>query len=117
MKYLSREYLILAASMLAFTAVLFWLTRWQVMPWVGAGGLILLLIPRTGLMLVRVWKAGSHGLSQLVNGLLLAVLFFLILSPLALLRRLIRRDSSSQKSTYYQDKKKKYEIGDLEKMW
>ena len=75
MKYAKREYLILTASMLAFTAVLFWLTEWRALPSIGAALLLLLIIPPTGLLLVRLWKSFSHGVSQVVNGLLLAFLF------------------------------------------
>ena len=62
---------------------------------IGAGGLLMLISPPTGLVQVRLWESGAQWLSLLVNGLLLAVLFFLILSSLAILRRMISRDSAA----------------------
>jgi hypothetical protein len=120
MKYANKEYLITAAGMLFFTAFLFWLTKEALFLWTGGVLLIWLLIPSAGMPLVLFWKAFSDRISLFVNGLLLVVLFFLALTPLALLRRfftLWNKRQTPSSTSFYKKNEKRYVKEDLEKLW
>jgi len=49
--------------------------------------------PRLFLPLARGWFALSYGLGQVANKILLSVVFFLVVTPMALLRRVSGRDA------------------------
>ena len=84
--------------------------------------LIGLLLKRATSRMVQGWLDFSLILSRLSNRFILTLVFFLLLTPLALLYRLfapnplmLRKDKGA--STYFHDRNHSFGRGDFEKMW
>jgi hypothetical protein len=88
---------------------------------IGLGvGVISLIIPFVGKWLVKGWFKLSEGLGWLNSRILLSVIFFLILTPIALISRLFKKNSLHLKNdtdSVWVKRNKTYSKGDLEKMW
>ena len=121
MKYFSKDYIISSLSLLVFCAVGVFILKIKWFIYAGPILLLILLIPSTGRPVTYFWNEIAKGLAQLINKLLLFIVFFLLLTPLALLRRLrnyIYRDKNHWKSQSFYDKNEvHYKIEDLRNMW
>ena len=85
----------------AIVAVLFGLALplvlrhpWPVWPWVLLALLAALGLAAPALLrpVYRTWMRFGHAMGRVTTPLILALAFFLVISPLGLLRRLLRRD-------------------------
>lgn len=91
-----------------------------------AAALVLLLVglfvPAAASLISRVWLGFAEKLGALNSRILLALVFFLFLTPLALLYRLftanplrLKRDRSAE--SHFLERNHRYEKSDFEKMW
>ena len=66
--------------------------------------------------LEKGWMKFAHALGWVMNRVLLTIVFYLILTPLAVSRRLLRKKKETG-STYWLEKPKSFSKEDLEKPW
>jgi hypothetical protein len=85
-----------AAIALVFGALLPWLFgfRWPLWPWIVGGVLILwgLVAPNTLRPVHRAWMGLAAILHRIMSPIILGIVFFLVVSPMAFVMRLARRD-------------------------
>jgi hypothetical protein len=79
-----------------FGALLPWLFGfpWPLWPWIGGGALVLwgLVAPGTLRLVHRGWMGLASVLHRITSPLILGLVFFLVISPMALVMRIARRD-------------------------
>lgn len=90
--------------------------------WVGLGlGLAGLLVPMLGRYIHLGWTGIGHVLGWINTNIILALLFFLVLLPLALLRRAFAKDPMGRKKkqdgSYFVEREHTFTKKDLEKPW
>jgi hypothetical protein len=90
-------------ALAAIGAVLLWRLDSRVaasIPWsIGlAVGLCFLSLPRLRLPLYRSWMRATRPLGALISHLMLAVIFYLVITPLAVVLRLFGRDALALRS-------------------
>lgn len=91
--------------------------------WVAAAlGCIALISPRLTHHIVSVWHAGAHAVGFFLSYSILTVVFFLILTPLAIISRFFVTESPLQFSkksggTYYILRHHRFSASDFEKPW
>jgi hypothetical protein len=119
MKYAGKTYSIQALAMLAFFAFWHVLSGVPLLLYLGIASFFLLLLPQTGLPLLRAWSQFGRYLGLLVNTLLLTLVFFLFLTPLALLRRTLGKDRLrlNRDDSYFSEGQKTYDLEDVREMW
>jgi hypothetical protein len=85
------------AAFLVLSGVLWWRGRLGAVPYVGALGAALvlagLLVPTLLGPLHRFWTALSHALSRVTTPIFMGIVYFVILTPIALAMRLAGRRS------------------------
>jgi Saxitoxin biosynthesis operon protein SxtJ len=83
--------------------------------------LIALFVPPLSKVMTLGWKKLSYLLAQVNNRIILTILFYLVLTPLACLYRLFHKDplllSKKESGSYYCERNHTYVRADLEKMW
>ncbi|NVN99752.1 MAG: hypothetical protein HXX17_10535 [Geobacteraceae bacterium] len=83
--------------------------------------LVVLFIKHLAEGITNWWLKFSALVSGINNRVILALLFYLILTPIALIYRLFNKDAlnldRSESQTYYFDRYHTYSKNDLEKMW
>ena len=85
-----------------------------------AVGLICLVIPAAGHGIVWGWYKLAEIMSRIVNPIVLGVLYFIFITPIALLFRLFGNDPlqlNEQRGSLYDIHDKTYRKEDLEKPW
>lgn len=88
--------LVIVAGLLVF----YWIFGNKYLLWAASGiGLITLVIPITGEWLVWAWYKLALVLGWVNSRILLSVVFFLILTPIALISRLFQKDNLQVKRT------------------
>ena len=94
--------------------------------WMEAGVALLIIglfIAPLATLISQLWLKLSHLLGAVMSRLLMSLVFFLVLLPLALLRRLVTRSDSLQLkrkaegASYYAAEVKKYAASDLQFPW
>lgn len=83
-------------------------------------GLICLVIPPLGHWLVWAWYKLALILSRVMNPLILGLVYYTFISPIAILFRLFGNDPLELKATkgsMYEIREKRYTKEDLEKPW
>ncbi len=94
--------------------------------WMEAGVVFLIIglfIAPLATLISQLWLKLSHLLGAVMSRLLMCLVFFLVLLPLALLRRLVTRNDSLQLkrkaegASYYAEEVKKYTANDLQFPW
>ncbi len=83
-------------------------------------GLTCLVIPPVGHWIVWAWYKLALILSKVMNPLVLGIVFFIFISPIALLFRLFGNDPmrlEDNKGSMYELREKTYAKEDLEKPW
>ena len=72
-------------------------------------------------ILVRGWLGFGAGMNYVMSRLLLSLLFFLLLSPMALICRLAGKKSlmktDAGRKSYYHDRRHSYSQADLRNPW
>jgi hypothetical protein len=80
-----------------------------------------LVLKTPAALLTRLWLKLSTLLSCLSNGVILTVVFYLVLTPIALVYRLFNRDplnlGRKVAGSFYSERNHCYSKTDLEKMW
>ena len=82
-----------------------------------------LFIAPLATLISQLWLKLSHLLGAVMSRVLMSLVFFLVLLPLALLRRLFTRNDSLQLkrkadgASYYTEEVKKYTANDLQFPW
>ena len=99
----------------------FWPSRVWI-PFCAAVLLTGLLLKGAASRMVQGWLGFSLILSHCNSRVILTLVFFLFLTPLALLYRLFARNplmlrKDEKAATYFQSRKRSFERGDFEKMW
>lgn len=90
--------------------------------WLGFGiGVVSLIIPVVGNLIVKSWFRLGGGLGWINSSVLLAVIFYGLLTPIALLYRWIKKDElklrKNELASMFETRNKKFTKADLEKMW
>lgn len=102
-------------------AALSWLTNQQVLLLVAIlTGLASLVSPGMAKWIARIWLAFAALLGRVVPGMILLVVFFVLLLPLALLARMGGKDPLLLKkptNTAFRNREKSFLPGDFEKTW
>jgi len=101
---------------------LFWITRWEgVLVAAGLVGLTAVISSRMAALISRSWMKLAALLGKVVPAVLLTLVYFLLLFPLALLSRLFHRDPlrlrSGREDSLWVDRNHLYDAKDLEKPW
>ncbi len=114
-KYLSLLVLVTGLSLLGL------IFKFLPLNYIAAGiGLISLLIPRIGDLILMVWEKFGLALGWVNSRIILGIVFFLVLTPLALLKRIGSKDALFLKApdkTTFRERNHCYEAKDLEKPW
>lgn len=91
--------------------------------WVAAAlGCIALVSPRLTQKITSAWHAGAHAVGFFLSYAILTVVFFLILTPLAIMNRLFAAESplrlrKKSGGTYYILRHHRFSASDFEKPW
>jgi hypothetical protein len=112
-------------SMLVITAgvtVLFFLTHRPWLAWVVATvGVCGLFVPPAARLIARGWFGLAHVLGWINGRILLTVIYYLVLTPVALLRRAFQRDAmrtiDRAAASHWTVRDHTYTAADLEKPW
>ncbi len=83
-------------------------------------GIVSLVFPFLGSWIVKGWFKLAEGLGWVNSRILLSIIFFLILTPIALLSRVFNKNSLKLKDdtdSVFKEINKTYTKKDLEKMW
>lgn len=83
-------------------------------------GLIGLFVPFLSKWIAWTWFKISEGIGAVVSRVLLTVIFFLVLVPIAFLARLFTKGDLQLKrkeDSYYSDRNHQYEPKDFENVW
>lgn len=83
-------------------------------------GLICLIVPIAGSGIVWFWYKLAEVLSRVMNPLVLGLVYFIFISPIAILFRLFGNDPmqlKDQRGSVYDFRDKTYKKEDLEKPW
>ena len=84
-------------------------------------GLISLLFPSGGDIIVRIWTKMAEVLGSVNSKIILSLVYFVILLPVSLLYRLFNKNplqlEKVDKESYYLPKDCKYTAQDFEKIW
>jgi hypothetical protein len=86
----------------------------------GILGAIFLLLPSLGDWIVKMWLKFGEALGYVNSRIILAILFFLILTPVALVQRIFKKDSLMLKrgsSSLFFERNHQYTKKDLENPW
>ena len=117
-----KDLLTLAGPCAALLA-LYLATRWRPLPWLAAAlALAALLSARLAAAAAGLWLAFAGRLGGFNARLLLGLVYFLALTPVALLRRLFEkdplgRDRDPAAGSYFRAAGRTYSAADLEKTW
>lgn len=90
--------------------------------WLGFGvGVVSLIIPMVGNLIVKGWFRVGEGLGWINSRILLAVIFYGLLTPLALMYRWTKKDElklrKNESTSMFVTRNQKFTKADLEKMW
>jgi len=96
--------------------------RSQLLVYLAMGFLVIaLFVPPLARLITRIWLKFSIILGSLSNKVLLTIMFYLILTPLAFLYRLFNKDplrlARKGSGSYYCERNQTYTRADLQKMW
>ncbi len=83
-------------------------------------GLAAVLFPALGRLIVRGWMAVGQVLGRINGSILLSLVFFILLFPIAVLYRLFNKDSLRLKNEYdslFTERNHSYQKEDLENVW
>ena len=83
-------------------------------------GCIGLFIPWLSAKLHWLWMKLAHAMGYVMNRVILSVVFFVFLAPIAFLSRLFRKNpfkSGSQHASYFTERNQTYAKKDLENLW
>jgi hypothetical protein len=99
--------------------VLSWIFDWEALiPIVTMLGVLFLLLPSFGKLVARGWLKLALFLGHWNGRILLSLVYFLFLTPIAFMYRLFQnKPSSESKTTNYIARNHRYSASDLEKMW
>lgn len=94
-------------------------------PWwlyaAAAVGLLSLFVPAIGDLIVKGWFKIAEILGNINGKIILSVLFYLFLVPIALLYRMVAKNPLQLKRTheasFYNDRNHQYQKEDLEQAW
>lgn len=77
--------------------------------------------PKTSLFIEKIWFKVSFILSQIIPNILLALIFYLILTPIALLSKLFNSqnnfDSNNNQKTTFINQKKSFDKKSFKRAW
>ncbi len=90
--------------------------------WVAGGILIIsALVPAAGRFILKIWFGLAHVLGWVNSRILLSLIYFLILTPIALLYRIFTGDQlhfkSPPKDTMFVEREHNFTSKDLENPW
>jgi hypothetical protein len=102
--------------------VLYWFSRWEgLLVATGMVGLAVVFSPRLGGWISMLWMKLAVLLGKVIPVVLLALVYFLFLFPVAMLARLFRGDPLRLKipggQSFWIKREHFYTAGDLEKPW
>jgi hypothetical protein len=94
----------------------------QVFEYLAIASLVIaLFVPPLARIITTVWLKLSQLLGHVSNRVILTIIFYLFLTPLAFLYRLFTknplRQSSKESGSYYCDRNHTFSKADLEKLW
>jgi hypothetical protein len=96
--------------------------RWEGFLWIALGVAIIgAFIPSLARYLHMGWSLLGRALGWLNGGIILAVLFFVVMTPMAVMRRWVAKDALQRKrrteGSYFSERDHAYVAKDLEDLW
>jgi len=90
--------------------------------YIGTGiGIAGLVIPAFGELFSRLWTGIGHFLGKINGVILLSIVFFILLTPIAFLQKIFSKEDTlglkKSSQSNFKSRDKKYQKADLEKMW
>ena len=105
---------------LGFMGLYLWLDK-VILLYVGFGiGLLALLSVRAGRFILFIWEKIALILGYINSRILLSIIFYLILTPIAFFSKLSSGNKMTAKKdlgSFYKERNYTYSSGDLEKPW
>jgi len=86
----------------------------------AALGLLFLIVPTLGWWAGRAWLKFALALGKINAVIILTIVYFIFLTPIAFFSRLFRGNPIRQKSdvkSFFLDRSHEFKKGDLEEMW
>ncbi len=127
MKPLNREKELEVMLTLCVAFIVLWWTTGQQHRWLLSAalttGLAGLFLKRLTALLAKGWMKLAEAMGSVMNKVLLSLIFFLLLVPVALLSRWLSRQKNNlqlqkpEGNTYYFDRNQRYTPKDLENTW
>lgn len=109
--------LVMVVGLLVIAAIL----QNEVIAYIALGiGLVSLIVPPVGYRIVWGWYKLAELLSRVMNPLILGLVYYTFISPIAILFRLFGNDPlelKTNKGSMYEIREKRYTKEDLEKPW
>lgn len=103
-----------------FQLVLFWITKSQFLLYTAFFlGVIGLIMPGIAITIDWAWMKLVHAIGYVMNRVLLTIIFFFILFPLALLARIFSNKTKTKRNadTYFRDRYFMYTKDSFENVW
>lgn len=108
-------------SIVIFILIVYFFTRWEGLLYFALGlGVLVLLSKYLGGWVTYIWQSFLRLLGFINAHILLSVIFFLILFPIATLAKLFGKKSLSKKlqaASFYKERKHEYGSDDFVNMW
>jgi len=121
MRYSSKEYISYAISFCLLQLVLFYVFSYQLFFYSLLISIFLILVPITGIPILNTWKKITLLVGKFNGLVILSLLFFLLLTPLAWMRKIVGKKVStgadSEAKTYFDKLDKSYTLEDIKNMW
>lgn len=119
---MSREKALESIIVLALASLLFYL--WSDIIWliyVSVGLLAIALISKKITVIIgKIWLTFSHWLGMIMNYIILSLIYYLVLFPLALLQRLTGKNQILKKEnpdSYFHKRKHLFTSKDIDHLW
>ena len=83
---------------LIFGLLLPWIRKWEHLPdlqWIGAGAVVIawsLIAPGSMNGLYRGWMRIAMAIGNVINAIVLAIVFFIVITPMGIVMRMVGRD-------------------------
>lgn len=88
-------------SVLLFFLILWWLTKWDFLLIIGAALLLTFLIfPQFSVVFIKYWQKSFGYVFTWIVVALLVVIFYGVLTPLALLKRIFTKNNTGSHSSF-----------------
>lgn len=121
MIYGDRTYWSYAASLLLLTGMIYYWTRSAFLVYGIFVLLLLVLIPFSGILIIRLWQKLTLLIGKVNGTIFLSLIFFLMVTPIGIVRRIFGSDVLGLKKrdvgSYFEDVEGEYDLEGAERVW